>query len=170
MLSVMMTESNRKPPALPSADAAPTKTRLGWPRRARLLEIMATIVCGSPFLRLSRWSTKAGRRLAVFKSELGNRTKTISPRRGLIINRSLRALPVLGEGFQPGAKISSLSFINTPRWQVHLGELAPRLLQDCLEFRLFRFDLGLNLTRALTLLLAQPLYGIDGFSFAHVGI
>ena len=43
-LSVIITESNRKQAALPSLESQLTKIRLAWPRRARLLEIMATMV------------------------------------------------------------------------------------------------------------------------------
>src|SRR5438477_1371887 len=43
-LSVMITESRRRPAACPSAEFTETRTRLGWPTRARLVEIMATMV------------------------------------------------------------------------------------------------------------------------------
>ena len=53
-LSVITTESSRNPAALPSGEETGINTRLGWLRRARLLEIIATIVCSRLLPRLSR--------------------------------------------------------------------------------------------------------------------
>jgi hypothetical protein len=96
-LSVITTESSRTPAALPAGEAFARNTRLGCPRRATLLEIIATMVCSSPVPRLSRWRTNAGRRLAVRRSELGKRTNTTSPRRVFIVDGSFGSIPVFGK-------------------------------------------------------------------------
>jgi hypothetical protein len=47
-LSVIMTESARRPDRLPSANERCTMTRLGWFARAILLLTMATMTWGNP--------------------------------------------------------------------------------------------------------------------------
>jgi len=124
----------------------------------------------------ARWSLKGrksklghyrGRRLAVLRSELGNRTRTTSPRRGLIIDGRLRTIPVFGEGLQPRAEIGRLGFVNAPSPQIHCSWLGVRSAQDRLELGLECFDLCLKLERPLPLLVAQASHGIYGLGRAH---
>ncbi len=79
-LSAMITESDSKPDCLPSGVASAISTRLGWFARVKLLLIIASTICDKPVCKLSRCTTRAGRVLAVRKSELGNWASTMSPR------------------------------------------------------------------------------------------
>jgi hypothetical protein len=45
-----------------------------------LLVIIATNTCGKPVCKVSAWTMSAERNLALRKFELGNNTKTTSPR------------------------------------------------------------------------------------------
>jgi hypothetical protein len=71
---------------------------------------MATITCDKPVCRLSAWTTKAGRVLAVLRLELGNRTRTTSPRLTIgfggiivVVDTHFWAIPILGKGDKVGS-------------------------------------------------------------------
>lgn len=105
--------------------------------------------------------------MAVQRSELGKRTKTTSPRRGLIMDGGFRSIPVFGESFQPGAEISSLGFANPPGRRVHDGFLGSRLAQDRVKLRLQDFDPRLEIGGPLELFFAQTIEGLPGFRCTH---
>src|SRR5262245_45311722 len=92
----MMRESVCNPVCFPSGVAKETTIRLGCPARAMLLVIMATTVWDKPDRRLSRWTTRTGRGLAVRRFESGNRASTTSPRLKVIVDIHFGTVPVLG--------------------------------------------------------------------------
>src|SRR2546426_2720658 len=104
------------------------------------------MVCSRPLRKSSRCRTSAGRRLAVRKSEFGNNTRTTSPRRVFIVDGSLRAIPVFGEGLQTGAKVGGLRLVDATSRQIDggvyglwLSQHRPKLgfqgFDSCLEFQ-----------------------------------
>jgi hypothetical protein len=62
-----------------------------------LLVIIATIVWGSPAPNSSACTINAGRRFAVCKFESGNKTRTISPRRQVIVDSHFGPIPIFGK-------------------------------------------------------------------------
>src|SRR5438270_789430 len=84
-----------------------------------LLVIIATMVCGSPMFRSSDMTTTAGRRFAVRRFESGKRTRTTSPNLKGIVCVHFRALPVLLEGLQSGAKVLGLLRTDLPLGEIH---------------------------------------------------
>ncbi len=79
-LSVITTESAKRPACFPSGEDSSTVTRLGWPARTIWLVIMARIICDRPPFRASLCTTSAGRVFAEMRSEFGNSARTTSPR------------------------------------------------------------------------------------------
>jgi hypothetical protein len=74
-----------------------TTTRLACPAWAMLLEIIATIVCGSSAPSPSAWTTSEGLRFELRKFESGNKTRTTSPRRQFIVSSHFRPIPILSK-------------------------------------------------------------------------
>lgn len=97
------------------------RTRLGWFARERLLEIIATIVCGRPVFRLSACTINAGRRFAVRRSELVNSTRTTSLFSKSIVNIHLGAIPVFREGLQTPAQVRGLGGCNSNAGKIDLS-------------------------------------------------
>jgi hypothetical protein len=93
----MITESINKPDPFALSLSTRTTTLLACPARAMLLVIIATMVWGKPAPRWSAWTTSAGRRFDVRKSESGNKTKRTSPRRQFIVGSHFRSIPVLSK-------------------------------------------------------------------------
>src|ERR1039457_542316 len=126
-LSVMITESINRPDASPPLLSTRTVTRLGCPARAVLLVIIATIVCARPAPSSSACTINAGRRFAVRKLESGNKTRTISPRRQVIVDSHFGPIPIFGERGQSPAQIGSLTFVDASFAKVDLlGRVNPR--------------------------------------------
>jgi hypothetical protein len=94
-LSVMMTESRSKPEPTADWSSNRTITRLGCSARDMLLVIIAKSVCGRFPSKSSASTIRAGRRFEVRKLESGKRTRTISPRRQVIVDGHLRPIPIL---------------------------------------------------------------------------
>src|SRR5437016_3909745 len=108
ILSVITTESVSNPDCLPSGEDSRIWTRLGWLARVIWLVIMATTTCPNPVFRLSACITSAGRVLAVRRLELGNRTRTTSPRLQtgfggviVVIHVHFRCIPVFKSSQTP---------------------------------------------------------------------
>src|SRR5882672_829268 len=80
---------------------------------------MATMVWFRPLARLSRWRTRAGRRFAVRRSELGNKTSTTSPRWVFIVDGGFRAVPVLSERLESSTQVGSLALSDAAFCEVH---------------------------------------------------
>ncbi len=126
-LSVMITESINRPDPIALSLPVLTITLLGYPARAMLLVIIATIVCGRSAPSRSAWTTSAGRRLDVSKFESGNRTKTTSPRWQFIVGSHFRPIPILGKWGQPAAQIGRLRFVDPSLTKIdRLGRMDPR--------------------------------------------
>ena len=70
----MITESINSPDPFARSPATRTARRLGYPARAMLLVIIATIVWGNPESSWSAWTTSAGRIFDVRRFESGNST------------------------------------------------------------------------------------------------
>src|SRR6185503_4003115 len=104
----------------------------------------------------------------VRRSEFGNNTRTTSPRRVFIVDRSRGAVPVFGEGLQSGAKVGGLKFINATRREINraIGCLLHSQHGSKLDFK--RLDPCLELKRPLPLAFAQSRYSIVEVSPTHV--
>src|ERR1035441_2047646 len=102
--------------------------------------------------------TRAARRLAVCKSEFGNKTSTTSPRLAFIVDGGFGTFPIFSESFQARAQISGLDSINAAIMQgnggIFRGDFSQFFLHsqslDGTQLRQFRNDFScahvLNLT------------------------
>src|SRR2546423_1812447 len=104
--------------------------RLECPALAMLLVISARTVCEIPVLRPSAWTTRAGRRFAVRRSEFGNRTRTTSPRLKGIVNRHLRSIPILSHGPKLPSKLGGFVLADLVGSQVNQSGLRQEGDQD----------------------------------------
>src|SRR5579884_1371409 len=64
--------------------------------------------------------TIAGRRLAVRKSELGNSTRTMSPRAVFIVDGGFWTFPIFCKRFQTGAELGSLLLADAARRKINV--------------------------------------------------
>src|ERR1035437_6209429 len=91
-------------------------------------DIIAMIAWGNPVPRSSACTTRAGRGLAVRRSEFGNRTRTTSPRLYLgldgivvVVGGHFGAVPVAGKGCQARTQLRRLGCVNPVHTQVHVS-------------------------------------------------
>jgi len=99
MLSVHVSRNPNKPRLFPAFDAWSTDTRLGWPLRARLLVIIATIIWCNPVPSASRCKTTTGRfRSLQMESGIGRGRR--SSAKGIV--RPISGPPVFGKGCSGG--------------------------------------------------------------------
>jgi hypothetical protein len=141
-LSVITTESVRSPAAVASEEWRGIKTRLAWPRRARLLVIIETKTCGSPVRRSSASTTSAGRCLHVTRSLFGNTTSTTSPRSRPVIRCHSRCVPV----FLPGGQFAAhLGGLVERQWRGWFRRASGELFDKCQHCHLLGFRQRLRL-------------------------
>lgn len=115
----MITESINSPDPFARSPATRTARRLGYPARAMLLVIIATIVWGNPESSWSAWTTSAGRSFDVRRFESGNSTNTMSPRRQVIVRSHFRAIPILCKWSQAAAQIGRLGLVDSSLTKIH---------------------------------------------------
>src|SRR5258706_46213 len=86
-----------------------------------------------------RLHNQGGRSLAVRKSELGNRTRTTSPRLQLglggivvVVGRHFGAVPIFGERSQSGAQFGGLDLVDSVGPQIHVARTEERYDDGCI--------------------------------------
>jgi hypothetical protein len=96
---LMLSTNNTEEPRFqitsdPDTQTRGTNTRLGWPKRARLVGMRARTVWAIPVFKLSACITRAGRRFRVTRSLCGNQASTMSPRLHIIVSFHTWGIPV----------------------------------------------------------------------------
>jgi hypothetical protein len=84
-----------------------------------------------------------------------------------IVDRSFRAVPILGESFQAGAKIGRLRLSDTASLQVHARRIRPGYPKQALEFVLESFDSRAQLDGPLPESLGQTRQRFAEFRCTH---